>query len=62
MQPALIGSEIPKEWKTYNGTVQGEIFASSHSKFRLGTKYIRYGFLANYQQAGKGAEMIVKKF
>ena len=62
MYPALSGTDIPREWKTYDETISGEIFAVSQTKFRLTTKYIRYGFLANYPQHGQDTEMIVKKF
>lgn len=48
---------VPKEWKTYSGTVGGvRKGALSNTQFRPGTAFVRVGILPNYQ--GKQANVL----
>ena len=60
MYPACSNQSVPYTWTKYEEKVQGEIFAAKNNQFRLGTKEVKIGFLANYQQQGKEVEFIVK--
>ena len=61
MYPACCSKNVPFTWTTYEDTIHGEVFEAAHNKFRLGTKQVKIGFLANHNQGGKKVEFIVKK-
>ena len=60
MYPACSNQSVPHTWTKYEGSVQGEVFDAKNHQFRLETKEVNVGFLANQQQHGKEVEFIVK--
>jgi len=52
MYPAMSNKIIPREWTHYSAEITGEVFKISNTQFRKGTKSVKLGFLANYQQQG----------
>ena len=60
MYPACSNQSVPHTWTKYEGSVQGEVFDAKNHQFRLETKEVNVGFLANQQQQGKEVEFIVK--
>ena len=56
----FVSAQVPFEWTKYESQIHGESFGIKHDKFLLGTRSVRIGIRANWEQTGADVEFAMK--